>query len=118
METLAKVIRGKVLKKDILAKVLLNLLEKQNEAKREKYHKNFERVYRLTPRQIQITKLLLDGYSYPEIANSLHIAVNTVRCHARRIYLILGVKRRREIKSRISDDEADLIRKWYKGIPK
>jgi DNA-binding CsgD family transcriptional regulator len=110
MNFLAKTIHWKALMKDFLARVLLILPEEQKEAKQDGRTKDLEGVYQLTPRQIQIAKLLLDGYSNAEIANELYIAVSTVRSHVRRIYFILGAKGRRDIRKRISDDDAKLIR--------
>jgi ATP/maltotriose-dependent transcriptional regulator MalT len=101
----------------ILAKLLLELLAIEEEVKKEKNRNGFARIYRLTPRHIQITKLLLDGYSYPEIAKKLAIAVHTVRCHARRIYILLGVKGRWDVRSGLSAEEANLIRKLFEELP-
>jgi DNA-binding CsgD family transcriptional regulator len=118
MNALEKFIRSKGPMRDILAKLLLEMLEKEKQAKREGRNKGFEGVYRLTPRQIQVTKLLLDGHSYAEIAKELFIAVHTVRCHARRAYIVLGVKGRWDLESRISEEEADLIRRRFELVPK
>jgi DNA-binding CsgD family transcriptional regulator len=51
----------------------------------------------LTPRQRQILSLLSDGQSYSEIAAALHVTVETVRSHARRIREQLGVRTSREL---------------------
>jgi DNA-binding CsgD family transcriptional regulator len=115
MDSVAKVIRDKS-KKNILGKMLLTMLEKQKALKKKARYSEFEGVNRLTDRHIQITKLLLDGYSYAEIANALSMAVNTVRSHAKRIYIILRVKGRRDIYSQLSDDEIELIRKRYEEL--
>ena len=45
-------------------------------------------------------ELLQSGKSNAEIANELHVSVETVRSHARRIYRKLGVKTRRELIAR------------------
>jgi LuxR family transcriptional regulator, maltose regulon positive regulatory protein len=44
----------------------------------------------------QILRLLCDEYSNQQIADELHLSVNTVKWYARRIYAALGVKNRRE----------------------
>jgi ATP/maltotriose-dependent transcriptional regulator MalT len=111
---------GKVIseksRKDVLAKMLLKLVDEQRAAKKRTRIKEFEGVKRLTERHIQITKLLLDGYSYVEIANELSLATNTVRCHAKRIYIILRVKGRRTLFSELSEDEIAFVRKRFEEI--
>jgi DNA-binding CsgD family transcriptional regulator len=51
----------------------------------------------LTPRQLQILARLSDGQGYGEIAAALHVTVETVRTHARRIRDQLGVRTSREL---------------------
>ena len=53
----------------------------------------------LTPREAEVLELLRTGRSNAEIAQSLHVGVETVRTHARRIYRKLGVKTRRELRA-------------------
>jgi DNA-binding NarL/FixJ family response regulator len=55
---------------------------------------------RLTPREGDVLELLQSGRSNAEIAQLLHVSVETVRTHARRIYRKLGVKTRRELRAR------------------
>jgi DNA-binding NarL/FixJ family response regulator len=54
----------------------------------------------LTPREADVLELLQSGRSNAEIANDLHVSVETVRTHARRVYRKLGVRTRRELRSR------------------
>jgi DNA-binding NarL/FixJ family response regulator len=54
----------------------------------------------LTSREAEVLELLQAGRSNAEIADSLHVGVETVRTHARRIYRKLGVSNRRELRSR------------------
>ncbi len=54
----------------------------------------------LTPREADVLELLQDGQSNAEIAQALHVGVETIRTHARRIYRKLGVKTRRELLAR------------------
>jgi ATP/maltotriose-dependent transcriptional regulator MalT len=112
---MGKVISDKS-RKDTLAKMLLKLVDEQRAAKKRARYTELEGVKRLTNRHIQITKLLLDGYSYAEIANELSLAINTVRCHAKRIYVILRVKGRRTLYSELSEDEIALVRKRFEEI--
>jgi DNA-binding NarL/FixJ family response regulator len=54
----------------------------------------------LTPREADVLELLQNGRSNAEIAESLHVSVETVRTHASRVYRKLGVASRRELRSR------------------
>lgn len=54
----------------------------------------------LTPREADVLELLQAGRSNAEIAQALHVGVETVRTHVRRIYRKLGVKTRRELRAR------------------
>jgi DNA-binding NarL/FixJ family response regulator len=54
----------------------------------------------LTPREAEVLELLQSGRSNAEIAQMLHVSIETVRSHARRIYRKLGVRTRRELRAR------------------
>ena len=51
----------------------------------------------LTPREAEVLEQLQAGKSNAQIANELHVGIETVRSHTRRIYRKLGVKTRREL---------------------
>lgn len=51
-------------------------------------------VNSLSERQLEVLRLVAEGYSYDEIAARLFISVNTVKFHVRSIYLRLGVRNR------------------------
>jgi DNA-binding NarL/FixJ family response regulator len=53
----------------------------------------------LTPREAEVMELLRSGRSNAEIAQDLHVSIETVRTHARRIYRKLGVRTRRELRA-------------------
>jgi DNA-binding NarL/FixJ family response regulator len=53
----------------------------------------------LTPREAEVMDLLRAGRSNAEIAQTLHVTIETVRTHARRIYRKLGVRTRRELRA-------------------
>jgi DNA-binding NarL/FixJ family response regulator len=53
----------------------------------------------LTHREAEVMELLRSGRSNAEIAHTLHVSIETVRTHARRIYRKLGVKTRRELRA-------------------
>jgi DNA-binding NarL/FixJ family response regulator len=54
----------------------------------------------LTPREAEVMELLQHGRSNAEIAETLHVSIETVRTHARRIYRKLGVRTRRDLRAR------------------
>jgi DNA-binding NarL/FixJ family response regulator len=51
----------------------------------------------LTPRESEVLSRLRAGDSNAQIAAQLHVSIETVRTHARRVYRKLGVKTRREL---------------------
>jgi DNA-binding NarL/FixJ family response regulator len=51
----------------------------------------------LTPREADVLEHLQMGRANAEIANALHVGIETVRTHRRNIYRKLGVKTRREL---------------------
>jgi DNA-binding NarL/FixJ family response regulator len=51
----------------------------------------------LTRREAEVLALLQQGHSNAQIALELHVGVETVRTHARKIYRKLGVSSRREL---------------------
>jgi DNA-binding NarL/FixJ family response regulator len=54
----------------------------------------------LTPRESEVLERLRAGDSNAQIAVALHVSIETVRTHARRVYRKLGVKTRRELVQR------------------
>lgn len=48
----------------------------------------------LSPRELEVLRLLADGMRSSEIAQQLGIAVPTVKCHLTRTYRKLGVRNR------------------------
>ena len=50
----------------------------------------------LTPRQVEVLRLLEQGRSTKQIAAELHLSIETVRNHIRRLFLALGVNSRLE----------------------
>lgn len=53
-------------------------------------------AYRLGHRQLDVLKLMQQGYSNDEIAHVLHLSVNTIRSHARTLYRAFNVGNRIE----------------------
>ncbi|OKH31895.1 hypothetical protein NIES2119_27740 [[Phormidium ambiguum] IAM M-71] len=59
-----------------------------------------QQKYQLTDREIEIWSLLRQEYSYQEIAETLHISLNTVKTHVKNIY---AKKRWHQLKDRNED---------------
>ena len=51
-----------------------------------------KKQYRLTKREVEVAKLICQGFGNEEIANNLNIAYGTVRAHIRNIYRKTGVQ--------------------------
>jgi DNA-binding NarL/FixJ family response regulator len=56
---------------------------------------------RLTLREIEILKVLMDGLSNQQIEDKLFISLSTVKSHARKIYQKFGVTNRIELKTKV-----------------
>ncbi len=54
----------------------------------------------LSDRKLDVLRLLSDGLTNQEIAQALHVSVNTVKTHLKTIYGKLGVHNRREATAR------------------
>lgn len=52
--------------------------------------------YHLTPHETRLLKLLVDGYNYKAAAAELHVSVNTISFHMRRVYEKLQVHSKSE----------------------
>ena len=53
-------------------------------------------AYHLTPHEIRVLQLLVDGYNYKTAAAELDVSINTVRFHMRSIYEKLQVHSKSE----------------------
>jgi len=52
---------------------------------------------KLTPREIEVTLLILKGYTNNEIAKKLFVSPNTIKTHLKNIYDKFGVKKKKEL---------------------
>jgi DNA-binding CsgD family transcriptional regulator len=50
------------------------------------------KCWHLTPRELEVAKLICDGFNNSQIGERLHIAYDTVRSHLGNIFRKLGVK--------------------------
>jgi LuxR family maltose regulon positive regulatory protein len=57
----------------------------------------------LTPRELEVLRLICKGYSNPEIASELVVTVNTIKKHTSNIYGKLGVSSRTQAIARAHD---------------
>lgn len=61
----------------------------------------------LTPREMDVFRLLLEGYTLQETANQLSVKYSTVNTHMTAIYKKLGVSSRAELIIRYRDFEKE-----------
>jgi len=57
----------------------------------------------LTPRELEILRLIGEGYSNPEIASQLVVTINTIKKHTSNIYGKLGVRSRTQAIARVRE---------------
>ena len=70
-----------------------------------------ERRYRMTPREIQIARLICQGLGNEEIANRLKIKHGTVKTHIRNLYRKLWVHNKISMLLRFVEDTNGLLDK-------
>ena len=74
----------------------INALIRFNEDSEKEIGEVLSYHYKLTPREIEVAKLLFTGHSNEEIKGNLSISMNTVKFHIRNIYSKIGVSKRNE----------------------
>jgi LuxR family maltose regulon positive regulatory protein len=70
---------------------VLDAFSRSPDIYRGRYHASIEQ---LTARELEILRLISEGYSNEEIARTLIISINTVKWHVKTIYGKLGAQRR------------------------
>lgn len=55
------------------------------------------KLRKLSPRQMEVVKLIAKGYSNKEIADVIHISFHTVKSYIQEIYYSLRVKNRTQL---------------------
>lgn len=76
-------------------------IEIEEEVKQNSFEE-LARIYNLTPREIEIATLIVNGLSNQEIGETLFISTNTARNHIYNIFKKIGIKNRYELISLIS----------------
>ena len=90
LDSIAEVYEGKSSVNGMIAKKLLEYFQKERQV-------HLPAKYNLTKREQEILELLMDGFTYKEIAAKSFISVQTLNTHIKNIYHKLGVHSRAEI---------------------
>lgn len=67
---------------------------------------DFQVERHLTEKETEVVKLLLRGYTYKVIAESLYISENTIKYHIKNIYQKLGINNKMELIKMFSNNES------------
>jgi DNA-binding CsgD family transcriptional regulator/GAF domain-containing protein len=62
-------------------------------------------AYGLTGREREVARLVVSGYSNPQVASALHISIATVQDHLKKVFAKLGVTSRHELTARMFFDQ-------------
>ncbi len=75
---------------------LLDAIDATRGAASRKQQPSAALVNSLSPRELDVLRLLRSELSGPEIARELHVSLNTLRTHTKSIFTKLGASNRRE----------------------
>jgi DNA-binding CsgD family transcriptional regulator len=64
----------------------------------------------LSPREMEVCQLLIDGLAVKEVAARCNVSPKTAECHTRNLYKKLGVRSRVELVKRFVDDPVVEVR--------
>ena len=88
---------SEAIEKDLRSKLVKTTLQNKPLEENISLSVNLPQKELLTPREREITELLLQGYTNKQIADMLHISENTMKTHTRNIYSKLNVANKREL---------------------
>lgn len=94
VEAIHNIYRGESVMNGQVARKLLEYF-----SRRKRYEPDLD-SYNLTKREKEILLLLMDGFSYKEIAAKCFISIDTLNSHIRKVYTKLNVHSRSEIAAR------------------
>jgi DNA-binding NarL/FixJ family response regulator len=63
----------------------------------DKYNYFIQNIQELSPAEKAVFELYLDGFTAQQITKELHLSINTIKTHNRRIYMKLNVSSRKEL---------------------
>jgi DNA-binding NarL/FixJ family response regulator len=88
LESLAEAVRGGAPMSPEVAQRVVRLFREFRPPERASYH--------LTPQEIELLKLLVEGHHYKTAAEEMHVSVNTISFHLKNIYAKLRVHSKTE----------------------
>jgi DNA-binding CsgD family transcriptional regulator len=68
---------------------------------------SLQKKHGLSAREMEILNLMIDGKSYKQMEQALHISIHTVKSHAYNLYRKLKVKNRHQLIHLISTSQHD-----------